>query len=318
MKAIVIGAYGHIGSYLVPKLIRAGYEVIAISRGKSKPYTEDILWKQVTHITMDRSKEPNFPEKIAALKGDIVIDLINFTVEDTRLMVAALKETDISHYLYCSSIWAHGRATILPTDPNSKKYPLDEYGIQKYESEKLLKNEYYTNGFPATIIMPGQISGPKWTIINPLANHDPEIFQKIANGEVIYLPNFGMETLHHVHASDVAQIFVDAIKHRESALGESFHAVAEDSLTLFGYAQATYHYFKKEPKIKFLSWEKWCEFINNEDYIDKTYFHIARSGKYSIENAKDRINYSPEYSTLEVIEESLKSYIDNEWISVKN
>ena len=56
-----------------------------------------------------------------------------------------------------------------------------------------LKEQYRKNGFPATIIMPGQISGPGWTIINPLGNTDFSVFQKIANGQEIYLPNLGME-----------------------------------------------------------------------------------------------------------------------------
>ncbi|WP_411229123.1 NAD-dependent epimerase/dehydratase family protein [Niallia taxi] len=41
MKVVIIGGCGHIGSYLVPKLVKAGNEVINISRGKSKPYKED-------------------------------------------------------------------------------------------------------------------------------------------------------------------------------------------------------------------------------------------------------------------------------------
>lgn len=32
MKVVVIGATGHIGTYLVPMLVKAGYEVIAITR----------------------------------------------------------------------------------------------------------------------------------------------------------------------------------------------------------------------------------------------------------------------------------------------
>ena len=41
MKIVVIGACGHIGSYLVPRLVREGHEVVAVSRGKSRPYVED-------------------------------------------------------------------------------------------------------------------------------------------------------------------------------------------------------------------------------------------------------------------------------------
>ena len=32
-------------------------------------------------------------------------------------------------------------------------------------------------------------------------------FAQIARGETLVLPNLGMETVHHVHAADVAQAF---------------------------------------------------------------------------------------------------------------
>ena len=310
MKVIVIGACGHIGSYLVPKLVKGGYEVVAVSRGKSKPYVADRSWEKVTFAYLDRTKDRDFAGKIAAMNPDVVVDLINFDIRDTEAMVDALKETKMSHYLFCSSIWAHGRAEFLPADPNCLKEPLDEYGIQKYKSECFLKEQYRQEGFPATIIMPGQISGPGWTIINPQGNTDISVFQKIAEGEEIFLPNFGMETLHHVHADDVAQMFFKAITHRNAALGESFHAVAGESMTLYGYAAAMYRYFNREPKIRFLSWEKWCTYIGKEDLIDHTYYHIARSGQYSIENAKRLLEYAPKYTTLETVESAVASYVE--------
>ena len=39
MKIVVIGGTGHIGTYLIPRLIMAGHEVICISRKKREPYT---------------------------------------------------------------------------------------------------------------------------------------------------------------------------------------------------------------------------------------------------------------------------------------
>ena len=41
MRVIVVGATGHIGSFLVPRLVAEGHEVIAISRGERKPYVDD-------------------------------------------------------------------------------------------------------------------------------------------------------------------------------------------------------------------------------------------------------------------------------------
>ena len=37
-RVVVIGATGHVGTYLVPRLVRAGHEVVALSRGEREPY----------------------------------------------------------------------------------------------------------------------------------------------------------------------------------------------------------------------------------------------------------------------------------------
>ncbi len=311
MKVIVIGGCGHIGSFLVPMFIKAGYEVTAISRGKSKPYSRDYAWEKVNMIVLDREKETNFAEKIAAMNADIVVDLINFHVEDTRKMVKALKGTRLSHYLFCSSIWAHGRVKTLEADPNDmRKEPLDDYGHNKFLSELYLKEQWRIVGFPATVIMPGQISGAGWTIINPWGNTNTKMFETIARGEKIYLPNWGMETLHHVHASDVAQLFFKAIEHRNQSLGKSFHAVAEESMTLYGYARLMYEFFHQQPDIDFLPWDKWTEYEGNADEVSHTYYHIARSGKYSIENARRLLGYQPQFTTQETVIEAIQSYME--------
>lgn len=252
-------------------------------------------------------------KKIAKLNADVVVDLINFSLDDTKRMTEALKNTNLSHYIFCSSIWAHGKPTVLPIIENQPKFPLDEYGRQKAKSEDYLHNLYRQESFPETVIMPGQISGPGWVIMNPVANHDYWIFNKIRRGEEIALPNFGMETLHHVHADDVAMLFFNAITHRKSALGESFHAVGAESITLLGYAQAMYRYFEQEEKINFLPWEEWYKYTENEDFIDRTYHHIVRSGYFSIEKAKRLLEYNPRYTLLETIEESVAYMVEHQW-----
>ena len=37
MRVVVIGGTGHIGTYLVPRLVESGYEVLSLSRGKRQP-----------------------------------------------------------------------------------------------------------------------------------------------------------------------------------------------------------------------------------------------------------------------------------------
>ena len=105
MKVIVTGGCGHIGTYLVPMLVREGYEVVSITRGQSKPYEDDPAWQRVERVMLDRSREPDFADKIVKMNPDIVVDLINFDVKDTKAMAEALKDSSCSHYLFCSSCW---------------------------------------------------------------------------------------------------------------------------------------------------------------------------------------------------------------------
>ena len=244
MKVIVIGAAGHIGTYLVPLLVNAGYDTIAITRKMTPPYEDAPAWHIVKRELLDRVNTLDFIQKLKAMEPDIIVDLVNFNITDTPKIVDGFRHTNLSHYLYYSSCWAHGMAETIPFNPDDiRKEPIDDYGKDKFASEMYLKDQFRQNGFPATVIMPGQISGPGWTIINPWGNTSMRVFQDIADGKEIALPNFGQEILHPVHGFDVAQVFFNAITHRNQAIGETFDAESATHITLYGFAKHMYAYF---------------------------------------------------------------------------
>lgn len=113
MKAVVIGAAGHIGTYLVPMLVNGGYETTAITRTMSKPYEENPAWSKAERILLDRDHE-GFIDALKALRPDIIVDLVNFSIAETKKIVDAFRDTGLTHYLYCSSCWAHGMAETIP------------------------------------------------------------------------------------------------------------------------------------------------------------------------------------------------------------
>lgn len=100
MKAIVIGAAGHIGTYLTPMLVKGGYETIAITRSMSRPYVEDPAWGRVERVLLDRNNDSGFMKKQKAMEPDIIVDLVNFNIAETRKIVESFKETKLSHYLW--------------------------------------------------------------------------------------------------------------------------------------------------------------------------------------------------------------------------
>ena len=276
-------------------------------------------WKRVQRVLPNRNKDPDFIQKLKAMEPDIIVDLVNFNIAETKKIVEGFKGTGLSHYLYCSSCWAHGRAETVPFGPDDlRKEPLDDYGKDKFASEVYLKEQYRKHGFPATIVMPGQISRPGWTIINPWGNTSLRVFQDIANGKEIALPSFGREIIHSVHGYGVAQVFFLAAPHRNQALGEAFDAEAASHVTLYGYAKHMYEYFGKESKIKFMPWPEWCVYERNPEECDHTYFHIARSGVFSIEKARKLLGYQPKYTCLKTIDLTIKSCIERGLIKVSD
>ena len=81
MRVVVIGGTGHVGTFLIPRLIHEGYEVVCVHRGKAKPYLPDAAWKRVQQVIMDREAEDaagTFGPNVSRLKPDIVIDMICF------------------------------------------------------------------------------------------------------------------------------------------------------------------------------------------------------------------------------------------------
>ncbi|MBN1294313.1 MAG: NAD(P)-dependent oxidoreductase [Candidatus Latescibacteria bacterium] len=317
MRAIIIGGSGHVGTYLVPRLVESGYEVINISRGNRKPYRPHAVWSQVEQITLNRSEKESagtFGREIVKLKPDIVIDMICFTEPSAKQLVEALRG-NIRHFLHCGTIWVHGHSAVVPTTENQPRQPFGEYGIQKAAIETYLLHEARQNGFPVTILHPGHIVGPGWPPLNPAGHFNLDAFQQLAAGKSLTLPNLGMETVHHVHADDVAQAFMKAVEYWSTATGESFHVVSPKALTLRGYAEAISAWFGKTPDLEFLPWEKWRTTVTPED-AEMTWDHIAHSPNCSIQKARRLIDYNPRYSSLEAVYEALEWIIAHDKIKV--
>jgi len=50
MRVTVIGGKGHIGTYLVPRLVEAGHAVTNLSRGQAQPYLPHNAWRRVGQV----------------------------------------------------------------------------------------------------------------------------------------------------------------------------------------------------------------------------------------------------------------------------
>ncbi|MBS1876668.1 MAG: NAD-dependent epimerase/dehydratase family protein [Acidobacteria bacterium] len=306
MKIIVIGGSGHIGTYLTPALVEAGHQVLNITRAQRQPYQPHGAWRWVETVTLDRAAAEasgEFAPKVRALNPDIVIDLICYLPESARQLIDALQGA-VQHFLHCGTIWVHGPGIEPPITEEQPRKPFGEYGCRKAAIEADLLRAARLNGFPATILHPGHIVGPGWAPLNPAGHFNPKVFDDLAEGRELLLPNLGLETVHHVHAADVAQSFLCAIANRSTAIGESFHVVSPAAVTLYGYAHTVAGWFGREANLRFLPWDEWKTTVTPKEAA-ATWDHIAHSPNCSIRKAERLIGYRPRYRSMEAVREAV-------------
>jgi nucleoside-diphosphate-sugar epimerase len=304
-RVVVIGATGHIGSYLVPRLASGGHDVIAMSRGTRGPYHASPQWNSVSRVTVDRDAEDaegTFGTRVAALRPDVVIDLICFTASSARQLIDALRPSR-PLLVHCGTIWVHGRAMRVPVTEDEPRTAYGDYGTGKAAIEALLHRETLAGGVPAVVLHPGHISGPGWPVINPAGNLDPAVWTSLATGRPLALPDHGLGVLHHVHADDVAQAFERALS-RPAAIGTSFHVVAEQAMTLRGLAAGVARWFGREPVLDFVDWPDFERRVAPE-HAEATREHTFRSITASITRARETLGYTPRYSSLGALHEAL-------------
>ncbi|WP_144753762.1 NAD-dependent epimerase/dehydratase family protein [Curtobacterium pusillum] len=311
MRIVVIGATGHIGTFLVPRLVRAGHEVIAVSRGTRSAYADSPEWAQVERVTADREQEDRdgtFGARIAGLRADAVVDLVCFTLSSAEALVAALRGSG-THLVHCGSIWRAGVSHVLPITEENATEPFGEYGTQKDAITRMLKRETADGGVVTTSLHPGHISGPGWAPIGPLGNLDPSAWSRLAAGETLEVPGLGAETMAHVHADDVAQAFQLAVEHREAAAGEDFFVTASTALTVRGYAHLAASWFGQEARLESVTWDRFRESTAPE-HAGASWEHLSRSQVFSTEKPRRLLGYEPAYTAEATVLDAVRWLVE--------
>lgn len=306
MRIVVIGATGHVGGYLVPRLVRAGHDVVAVSRGRREPYRADEAWASVRRVDADREAEDaagTFGERIADLQPDVVVDMICFTQASAEQLVDALRGR-VRMLVSCGSIWSRGVLTEVPATEDAPLNAWGEYGTGKAELEAyLIGQSSDADGVPAVVVDPGHICGPGWHVINPAGNLDPAVWELLASGGRVVLPDQGLGMLHHVHANDVAQLFQLAVENPERSAGNAFFAVSPRALTLRGFAEAAAAWFGRQANLAYIPLSEYASAVGEEN-ARVTADHVSRSHAMSIEKAKLMLGYAPAHTSLQATREA--------------
>lgn len=131
------------------------------------------------------------------------------------------------------------------------------------------------------------------------------VIEALRDGREVVLPNLGLETLHHVHAADVAGIIDAAIRTGAPSFGQEYHAVSRRAITLRGFCEEVAGLFGRHAKVRFAPFDEFAREVGDEDAAC-TLEHISRSPSCSPAKAERELGYVTR-TTMETVEEHLRA-----------
>jgi UDP-glucose 4-epimerase len=223
MKAVVTGATGHLGSYLVWRLAAAGWEVVAASRsGRAPPAPfETVANGEIRPLPLDIEAEASVSELSAELGPEVSLvhlaaycpvataattpadrrRLFDVNCLGTMRVLDAARVAGIRSVIYASSFEVYG----IPSEPvaateTAPTRPVTDYGVSKLAGEDHAFSFAVEQGVRAVALRMPAIYGPGESTSRAL----PNFLRAVAAGRRPKIFGDGLDLRDQLHAADAA------------------------------------------------------------------------------------------------------------------
>ncbi len=216
MKALVTGATGFIGSFLVEALSKRGYDVTCLVRK-----TSDLKWLRhlsLQYLEADLDDTDSYAGKLdefqyifhlaGLTKADSAKDFYHANAECTQKLVTAAAEMNpaLKRFLHVSSLAAAGPSIDnRPLTEDAPSGPVSVYGKSKLEGEMAVLA--CRGKLPITIVRPPAVYGPR----------DTDFFLVFRAVQNRLFPYWGKSSYSLIYVEDLVQGMILAAENEEAA-----------------------------------------------------------------------------------------------------
>jgi UDP-glucose 4-epimerase len=259
VKALLTGAAGFIGGYLVEELLAAGWEVVGLDnfskygpikqRSEGHPrYTLIRGDAKDTGLVRELLADCDHLVSLAAMIGgisyfhELAFDLLaeneRITASTFEAAIDAFKHARLQKVTVISSSMVFENATRFPSqegDQRSCPPPASTYGFQKLAVEYFCKGAHEQYGLPYTIVRPFNCVGIgerravsdkeilSGNIRLAMSHVVPDLVQKVLKGQdPLHILGDGQQVRCYTYGGDIARGIKVCVEH-EAALNEDFN-----------------------------------------------------------------------------------------------
>jgi nucleoside-diphosphate-sugar epimerase len=322
-KALVTGASGFTGGYMVQNLIEHGYDVRVLVQGTS-PLEK--LKKQGVEFAFGDLRNADQIQNamedievvfhIAALyRTTDVPDSAYWDVNATgteNIMKAAL-DHGVKRVLHCSTVGVQGNIEDPPADENAPFNPGDVYQESKLEGERIAMYYHREKGLPVTVVRPTGIYGPgDWRMLKLYRMIQKRRFIMFGDGNVLY---------HLTFVTDCVEGFRLAAE-CPHAVGQIYTIAGDRYFTLNQFAETIAQQLNVPPPrlhlpvkpLYILSFfvEKICVALRTPPPIFRRRVDFfTKNRAFDFSKAVNELGYRPKVSLEEGIRRTIDWYIKN-------
>lgn len=326
MRILVTGGTGFIGSHLVEVLPG---DVVCLVRKTSNTRHLESLGAELVYGDLEDSESL----QKAAKNVDVVYHLgayytfhgvwekyENVNVRGTRSLVEACMNASVGQFIYCSTTEAVGPVKHPPADESYPPNPTYAYGRSKLMAETLIR-ERVKEGFPATILRPTGVYGPRC-----VDDVSYSFMMGVARNSLLtkFVAGSGENLVHFVFVKDVVQGFLKA--RREKAMGGTYFISSDRAITYNEAYRTVCRLTGREPprlhvppflaKVGIAPLELLYRVAGKEDFmVHVSTVDVTQTDRaYSWEKAHRDLGYTPEYSFEKGAEITLNWYRENGYL----
>lgn len=326
MRALVTGASGFTGGYMVDHLLEKGYQVRALGRPTSQ--TDGLGGKAVDVFTGDILSRADL---LRAMRNiDVVFHIAalyraanqpdqaywDVNVTGTENVMSAALESGVKRVIHCSTCGVHGHIAKPPANEEAPIEPGDIYQQTKVEGEKVANFYFREKGLPVTIVRPVGIYGPGDTrMLKMYRMIYHRKFIMFGGGNVLY---------HLTYVTDTVEGFRLAAE-QPAAVGQTYIIAGDTYFTFNEFARMIAEALDvAPPRLKLPVWpvyaagyvcEKICIPLRIQPPIFRRRVDIfVKDRAFDISKARAELGFAPKVDLRHGIRRTAQWYLENGYL----